>query len=59
MMESFGLGVWQEFGFILSCTEKRWSAAGVAHNVVMGSENSESIFDMYFIIDTCTIPFLV
>ena len=43
----------------LSCTEMRWSSAGVAQDVVMGSGNLVSIFDVYLIIDTCTIPSLV
>ena len=42
-----------------SRTEQRWSAAGVAQDVVMGSGNSVSIFDVYLIIDTCAILSLV
>ena len=43
----------------LSCTDKRWSAAGVAQDVVIGLGNLVSIFHVYLIIDTCTIPSLV
>ena len=42
-----------------SHTEKRWYAAGVAQDVVMGSGNPVSIFVVYLIIDTCAILSLV